>query len=391
MSLTIQTNALRTALTSLSKVSASSGTLPILACVHLNAKTFQGVTLEATNLEMGLRIQIPGADEDLNVAVPAKTLAEVVAAAGEETLNLSLEGGKLLITGKGIKSRIAIQDADDYPPMPHCEHMAVTMAANQLKLALKKVVVAASNDQCRPALMTVQIAHDNGKITFAAADGFRLAAQEIDGSFDLPGDKKSLCIPAAVIRKLIPMLPDDDDQIVTVSVNEQVSQVGFSWPGFDVYASLSDLNFPDWRPIVPKSPAHTIDLPADFAGAVKRAEVFGELSGNHVVTLETVGGNLVVKGISEEDGESRTTFEGVQMPFNIGFNAVFAIQGLDAVRMTGTSVHLHLGSAANAPAMLTNGSREYIYVIMPMLISEAVAIKKAADAAEKVAAAEGQA
>ena len=387
MSLTIQTNALRAALTSLSKVSASSGSLPILACVHLNAKTFQGVTLEATNLEMGLRIQIPGADEDLNVAVPAKTLAEVVAAAGEETLNLSLEGGKLLITGKGIKSRIAIQDADDYPPMPHCEHTSVTITANLLKLALKKVVIAASNDQCRPALMTVQIAHDNGKITFAAADGFRLAAQEIEGSFDLPGDKKSLCIPAAVIRKLIPMLPDDDEQTVTVAVNEQVSQVGFSWPGYDVYASLSDSNFPDWRPIVPKDSAYTIDLPADFTGAVRRAEVFGKLS-THMVALEPAEGGMVVVGADEETGESRTVFSGTPMPFRVGFNAVFAMQGLEAI---GSNVHLHLGSAPNAPAMLTNGSREYLYILMPMLISEAVAIKKAAEAASEVAATEGQA
>lgn len=387
MSLTIQTNALRAALTSLSKVSGSSGSLPILACVHLTAKTFQGVTLEATNLEMGLRIHIPGADEDLNVAVPAKTLAEVVAAAGEETLSLSLEGGKLLIAGKGIKSRLALQEADDYPPMPYCGHLAMTVAANRLKLALKKVVIAASNDQSRPALTNVQMAQDHDKITFVAADGFRLAAQEIEGSFDLPSGKKSLCLPAAVIRKLIPMLPDDDEQIVTVTVNEQVSQIGFSWPGFEVYASLSDANFPDWRPIVPKDSAHVIDLPADFAGAVKRAEVFGKLS-SHMVALEPSESGLVVVGTDEETGESRTVFSGTPMPFRVGFNAVFAMQGLEAI---GSHVHLHLGSAANAPAMLTNGSREYLYIIMPMLISEAVAIKKAAEAASEVAAAEGQA
>ncbi len=104
MSLTVQTNALRTALSSLSKVSASKLALPVLACVHLTAKTFQGLILEATDQEMGLRIYTPGADDDLNIAVPAKTLAEVVTAAGEETLKLSIEDGQLLIAGKGTKS-----------------------------------------------------------------------------------------------------------------------------------------------------------------------------------------------------------------------------------------------------------------------------------------------
>jgi DNA polymerase-3 subunit beta len=385
MSLTIQTNALKFALSSLTKVSANNGTLPILTCVHISSKTFQGIVLEATNLEMGLRLHIPGADDDLNVAVPAKTLAEVVAIAGDEALSLSIEGGKLLITGKGIKSRIAIQDADDYPPMPYCEHEAMTMTAYRLKLALKKVVITASNDQCRPALMNVQIAQDHDKITFVAADGFRLAAQEIEGLLDLPNHKTSLCVPATVIRKLIPMLPDDDKQIVTVTVNEQVSQVGFSWPGFDVYASLSEANFPDWHPIVPKDSAHIIELPADFAGAVRLAEVFGKLS-SHMVALEPSESGLVVVGADEETGESRTVFSGIPMPFRVGFNAVFAIQGLDAI---GCNVHLHLGSIPKAPVMLTNGSREYLYLIMPMLINEAVAIKKAAQAASEVAMTEG--
>ncbi len=387
MSLTIQTNTLRAALSSLSKVSTIS-TLPVLACVHLTAKIFQGITLEATNLEMGLRIQLPGADDDLNVAVSAKTLADVIAAAGEETLSLSIEGGKLLITGRGIKSRLAIQEADDYPPMPACGQTAMTLAANRLKLALKKVVLAASNDPCRPALTNVQMAQEHGhQVTLVAADGFRLAAQEIDGSFELPGDKKSLCIPAAVIRKLIPMLPDNDEQSVTIAVNEQVSQICFSWPGFEVYSSLGEANFPDWRPIVPKSCAHVIDLPADFTGAVRRAEVFGKLSA-HVVALEPCENGLVVIGADEQTGESRTVFNGTRLPFRIGFNAIFAMQGLEAI---GSNVHLHLGSAANAPAMLTNGSREYLYVLMPMLIGEAASVKQAAEAANAVATAESQA
>jgi len=234
----------------------------------------------------------------------------------------------------------------------------------------------------------VQMAQEHGhQVTLVAADGFRLAAQEIDGSFELPGDKKSLCIPAAVIRKLIPMLPDNDEQSVTIAVNEQVSQICFSWPGFEVYSSLGEANFPDWRPIVPKSCAHVIDLPADFTGAVRRAEVFGKLSA-HVVALEPCENGLVVIGADEQTGESRTVFNGTRLPFRIGFNAIFAMQGLEAI---GSNVHLHLGSAANAPAMLTNGSREYLYVLMPMLIGEAASVKQAAEAANAVATAESQA
>ena len=74
------------------------------------------------------------------------------------------------------------------------------------------------------------------------------------------------------------------------------------------------------------------------------------------------------------------------MPISLGLNAIFLAQGLEAIGVT-AGVHLHLNTS-NAPAMLTNGSRDYVYIIMPMLINETT---QAAEAAEKSVAAESQA
>lgn len=80
---------------------------------------------------------------------------------------------------------------------------------------------------------------------------------------------------------------------------------------------------------------------------------------NHPSGDPTANG-LVVTGANEETGESRTTFDAVPMPFKLGLNGIFLAQGLEAIGV-GNQVHLHLNSA-NAPVMLTNGSREYIYI-----------------------------
>ncbi len=86
---------------------------------------------------------------------------------------------------------------------------------------------------------------------------------------------------------------------------------------------------------------------------------------------------LVVSGSSVETGESKTAFADLPMPsFRLGLNAIFLQQGLDAI---GSGVHLHL-SAPNAPAMLTNGSREYVYLIMPMYLEQSTAAAAAAEA-----------
>jgi DNA polymerase III beta subunit len=388
MSLTTQTTALRNALGSLTKVIPTATSLPILTCVHLKSVALQGLVLEATNLEMGLRLHLPGADADFEAAVLAKTLAEVVASIEAETVKLSVEDSKVLVTAKGVKAKIAALDPGEFPPMPNCTHEAITISAPRLKAALKKVVFAASNDQSRPALACVQLAaKGDDKLTLAAADGFRLAVQELEGRLDLPSEvRQQLVIPAPSLKKLIAMLPDDETEFVTLSVNAEGSQALFAWNGAEVFISLADYAFPDWKAIVPETVKHEISLPADFAGAVKRAEVFGKL-GNHVVTLLPEDQGMSVRGHSEEAGESKTVLEGVTLPFKVSFNAIFVAQGLEAIGPN--QVHLHLNTPS-APAMLTNGSREYLYLVMPMADFSPQEKERATAAAEQSAAAEGQ-
>lgn len=386
MTLTINTANFRSALTELAKVAKAKSTLPILACVRIKSQTLSGLTLEATDLETSLRIKLPGADADMDIAVPAKTLAEVVAAINDDKASLSTQDEKLLVAAKGTKARLSAQPGEDFPQFPLCSQAAAIFNAAALKRTLKKVVMAASNDQSRPALMSVQVAQDGDeKLTFAAADGFRLAAQEVHGSLKLPNKKKDILLPTQTARRLMAALPDSDET-VTLSVNGNLSAACFAWGNVELFAGLLDFSFPAWKNIVPEKFAHTLDLPADFPAAVKRAEIFGR-EGSHLTLLSPAeNGGLEVSGSSEGTGESKTTFDDVPMPsFRLGLNAVFLQQGLDAI---GNGVHLHL-TAPNSPAMLTNGSREYVYLIMPMFL-DSPKTAEAAAAAEASVNAESQ-
>ena len=383
MTLTIQTQSFRSALLLLTKVAASNAALPILTHIRIRATMMGNVVLEATNLETSLRIRLPGANADLDTAVPAKTLADIFAAIDSPTASMSINDEKVLIAAGGAKSRLSMQSGDEFPQLPNCELVAAVLPALELKRALKKVAMAASNDQSRPALMSIQIApKGSDKITFAAADGFRLAVQELNATLNMPKNARPyLLLPVATVRKLLAMLPDSSET-VTLSVNKNTSAACFSWGEVDLYAGLLDFSFPDWSQIIPASFTHTLDLPAEFAPAIKRAEIFGR-EGSHLTLLTpSDDGGMVVSGSADEVGESKTTLESVPMPFKLGLNAIFVQQGLDAI---GNNVHLHVTAPA-APAMLTNGSREYIYLIMPMFLESAKTAEAAAAAEQSVAA-----
>ncbi|KKU79705.1 MAG: polymerase III subunit beta protein [Candidatus Amesbacteria bacterium GW2011_GWA2_47_70] len=98
-----------------SRVVATRGQLPVLANVLIEASK-EGLTLAATNLEIGLRVRVGGkVTEPGAVTIPGKNLGELVGSLPGESLDLQTEGEKLKIkTGKsaGMLTGIA---ASEFP------------------------------------------------------------------------------------------------------------------------------------------------------------------------------------------------------------------------------------------------------------------------------------
>ncbi len=372
----IQVKPVLAALADLVKIVPGSTTLPILTNIRIKSVEMVGLTLMATNLDSALVVNIPGADSNFDVCVPAKTFYEVLRSIDTPSAEISIKDRMLLKAG-GTKSHLAIQPGDEFPLTPLCEAALTEIKAVDLKRVLKKIVFAVSTDDSRPALQCVQIKNGQGKIVFTAADGFRLASQEIPGSLSMPANgRQQLLVPGAAIRKLIAMLPDTEET-VSVSLAKTTASICFGWGGgaYQFYAQQSDLNFPAWESIVPAEFKATLDLPNDFGAAVRRADIFGRENSAHVVTFTPSEDGLTVSGSAAELGESRTTFN-LAVPFKFAANAIFLQQGLEAI---GGNVHMHL-NGPTSPILLTNGSREYIYLVMPMATPETTV--KAAQAAE---------
>ena len=157
---------------------------------------------------------------------------------------------------------------------------------------------------------------------------------------------------------------------MSIHISAKATAILFSWENTSVWIQLIDSSFPDWKQIVPPDFKYTLSLPGREAiTALDRADVFAR-EANHVIrfTPGTEGG-LVIEGNSDETGKSETILE-VSMPFQVSFNGLFAKQGLEAI--SADAVHLHL-NASNAPAMFSNGSDRYIYVLMPMVDTTSVA------------------
>lgn len=379
---------LREALALVSKAAGSGSTLPVLTCVDLQAET-DGLTLTANNLEMVIRTRIGAqAKVPFAAAVPAGVLASIVSASDAEAIELTFDESTqaMKVASGGAKSKIKAISHEEFPPVPDANIPLGRLSSQALKTALKRVVIAASCDASRPALNGVQLAQIGTDVYLAAADGFRLAAYRLETALDFPANHTSLIIPRQSVTKLIQILPDDAE--IGLFVSSSAAAIQFTWEAASVWIQLIDMAFPDWKAIIPPGFKHTLNLPGREAiTAINRADIFAR-EANHIIRFKPgrsaqngYEGGLIIEGNSDETGKSETVLD-VSMPFQVSFNGLFAKQGLEAI--CADAVHLHL-NAANAPAMFSNGSDRYIYLLMPMVDTTAVAAQ--AKAASQVEAA----
>jgi DNA polymerase-3 subunit beta len=180
--ITIDGKALAAALKTLKLAAATKATLPVLqnVLIYVNPEHPGAVRLSCTNLEVGMSITLAAQTAgEFAITIPHRLLMDTVQAkAGAAVLTLDpvtrtvkIEQGKARNAIKGIS-------ADEFPIVPtqDTDPMAILPAA-VLADAARRVTYAACTDDARPVLAGIYCSFDRGtdRVTFAAADGFRLA------------------------------------------------------------------------------------------------------------------------------------------------------------------------------------------------------------------------
>lgn len=347
-------------------------TMPILSHVLLRAAG-KSLQLVATDLENTLSVSCEATvEEELELAVPAKLLFDVVREFGEEE-EISVEGAKnnwiSIVTSSG-KFDITGLPAGDFPMIPEFSVDEVfPVSAEVLETMISRTIFSVSQDEMRKNICGILL-EKKGKesMRMVATDGHRLsfAGQKVE-KVNLPG--KTL-IPLKAITELRKLLrfAEKDDVRIGCSGNFFV----FAADGEDIVllSRTVEAEFPDYMQVVPSSTENRIKLDARLLqGIVRRVSIFSADSmkgGGRFVNLRFGDGSLVLKSMSSEIGggqeEMPIDYSGEEM--DIGFNFTFLQDVLDALGET----HVYLGfSGPRSPVLVVPASGEdCVNVIMPL-------------------------
>jgi len=334
--------------------------------------------LYATNLEIGINCWIDAdVQEEGSTTVPAKLITDLVNSLPQASVDISVPEDSHTMNVKSQRSSANIKgmDPSEFPLSPNTEGSdpSVVLDAAQLKEMISEVAFAAGEDDSRPVLTGVVVQVSTGKLTFAAADSFRLAVR----SSTLTNDstlRNDIIVPAKTLTELGRILPSEGSVEMIVTPNR--SQVLFHTENVDLLSRLIEGTFPNFRQIVPKDHTTRAEVETkEFAAAVRSVAPFARDSSN-IARIKINGGSgegmaagegtLTIEATAEDIGNNVSVINAAvdgpeqQIIFNVKYLAeVLAV--LDT-----PTVALEVTSAARPGVIRPISSADYTYVIMPM-------------------------
>lgn len=356
-----------------SRAVASRSTLPVLSNVLIS--TDQGrLKLAATNLELAVTCWIGAkVEEDGATTVPARILSDFVNSLPPERIDMELNVKTQTLHLKCARYDANIKgiDATEFPIIPSIgDGKRISLEPETLREMIEQVTFAAATDESRPVLTGVAARFEKDKVTFAAADGFRLSVRH--ATLSAPVDQPiTVIVPAKALQEVGRVSGDQEDPI-EMAVTENKSQVLFRLTNIEIVSQLIDGVFPDFTRIIPESRAtRTVVNTAELQNAVKASSVFAREAMNTVRVQitpsgEVGAGKMTLTATSAESGDNvgdldaTVDGEAVEIAFNSRYLA-------DVLNILHTPQVVLETSGSSSPGVIKAVNRDdFTHVIMPM-------------------------
>ena len=368
MNLTITKDQIIAGLQAVQNVVSTRTTLPILSNVLIRAEGSH-VELTATDLDVTVACKVeakvvkPGA-----TTLPVKKLFGIVRELQGEIEIETDEKNLSSIRSGSSYFKIHGLAADEFPPLPKFkDEKKVSLSQENIRGMIRKTSFAVSTDESRYVLNGIFISLKEGKMTFVATDGRRLALvdEEVDISEKSAGE---FIVPAKAVNELNRLLQDKGDVELKFGEN-QASFALKNETGFSVLliTKLIEGNYPNYRQVIPGEAKERIGVGREeLVQALRRAEIMTSEKANSVKLA--FGKNLLtITANSPEVGEARETmainYKGKELA--IAFNPRYLIDPLNA--LTEDEVFIELIDELSPGVVKINGP--FLYVVMPMRLN----------------------
>lgn len=353
---------------------ATRSTLPITANVLL--ATDKGrLKLAATDLDISISSWVGAKiDEEGATTVPSRLIGDFVASLPQATVQLEIadRSRQMKLECARNESTINAMDAEDFPRVPEIrDGTSLQLDPKAMRRAIERVEFAAASDDSRPVLTGVHVKTDGTRLTFAAADGFRLAVADVTLGA-APSESIEIIIPARAMRELARLISDVTEP-VEMRVNPQRTQVLFALTDTEMVAQLIQGTFPNFSQLIPAEfTTECIVVVDEFKRETRIAAIFAR-DGSGIIRLQVapgeggMPGQLTVSARADEigDNEGKIDAEVSGDASKIAFNSRYL---QDVLNVLSGKIALQMTSPSSQGVFRPVGETDYVHVVMPMFV-----------------------
>jgi len=362
MKIACQTAPLHSAFQIIGSVVQQRPTRPILSNVLVVAEGGT-VELQATDLEIGIRYSVDGAQisEEGRVAIPQARVASILRETLDESVQLGTEDGHCVITASDSVFRLPTEAAEEFPELPAFDaERAYEFDRKDFVEMVLKSSFAAHKGKHRYALNGVLLVIKPSKVQMVATDGRRLAHIEKKAK-NPSGSDEGVIMPTKALDQIIKVLTDEDDKVL---LNIQETQIIAKTKRAVVSSRLVEGHFPPYESVIPKDSDKKVELDCErFHSAVRRAALLTS-EDSSAVTLHFGDKVIEVRSSAPETGEAKVTlavdYSGPEI--DIGFNPEFLTEFLRVLEEPTVRMEFRDSSTAG----LFRAGKDFIYVVMPV-------------------------
>jgi DNA polymerase-3 subunit beta len=331
--------------------------------------TGEGVELQATDMEIGIRVKLAGKVEREGTAVlPGRLLLDVVRSLPNDDLSLEYNSQRQdveLISGSA-RFHLRTLPADEFPRLPTAEGATtLNVPTKAFVETVGRVGRAASRDEARPHLTGVLVSAGGNELRMVATDSYRLAVKET--SLEKPLERElEVNVPVRALQELARIAGADGGEDIEVAALD--NQVVFTSGDVVLSSRLIEGRFPNYKQLLPDSYEHELRVNrSEMLDVVRRISLLAQK--NAPLRMKFSEGALEVSAETPDIGEAR---EALPVPFKgdeleIGFNPEFLQDGLDSAESEELLFKL---ISPHRPGLIQSGDDGgFVYLVMPVRLN----------------------
>lgn len=281
---------------------------PILQNVKLEASA-EKATLIATDLEVGIRIDVAGIDVEApgSAVLPVGRFGSILRESSDEKMRLETDGQGTVVKGERSEFRLPAENPAEFPSVVSFNDAKFfELPARLFREMIRRTVFSTDNESSRYALGGVLLEFGEKSLTAVSTDGRRLSKMEgpgqAVGGFEKTAANAATIVPTRSMTLIERALSDADSEI---QIATRDNDVLVRSPRATIYSRLVEGRFPRWRDVFPmRADSAKIELSVGpFHSAVRQAMIVTSEE-SRGVDFEFADGTLTLTARAADAGQS---------------------------------------------------------------------------------------